>query len=241
MKQVSLRELLEAGCHFGHRVDRWDPRAKEFIFGEKNGVHIINLEKTKESLEKAAEYLRDLASKGKTIVFVATKKQAKPILMDLVAQYGLSYVVDRWPGGFLTNFDIVSKSFKKMQKLEELIATAGTTKSRTKKEILLASRELKKLERIYGGVRNLTALPDVLIVVDTKKEEKIIREANKTGVKVVGLVDTNANPHAVEIAIATNDDAVGAIKFILTHLAEAVDEGRKMGEKIIEEAVDSRA
>ena len=233
MKNITLRELLEAGCHFGHRVDRWNPKAKEFIYGEKNGIHIINLEKTLSQLIIAVEFLRKAALSGKTIVFVATKKQAKPILMDLVEKHKLNFVVDRWPGGFLTNFDMVAKSFVKMRQLEELIQTASTTKSRTKKEILLAEKELKKLNRIYGGVRELKSIPDILVVVDTKKEEKIVREAERTGVEIVGLVDTNASPYDVAHYIPTNDDAAHAIACILTPLAEAVEEGRGEREKTI--------
>lgn len=232
MKQITLRELLEAGCHFGHHVERWNPKAQEFIYGEKNSVHIINLEKTKSGLEKAGEFLKKAAQDGKNIVFVATKKQAKSIMKDVAVKHGLMFFVDRWPGGFLTNFDVVSKNFKVMAELEELIATAAQNKTRTKKELLLAARKLKKLETIYGTVRGLTKLPEVLVIVDIKKEQKVVFEAQKTGVTTVALVDTNGDPNKVNLAIPTNDDAVGALKLMLEYLGEAVAEGKQAAEKV---------
>jgi small subunit ribosomal protein S2 len=232
MRQITLRELLEAGCHFGHHVERWNPKAAEFIYGEKNGVHIINLEKTKAGLEKAGEFLKKSAEEGKNIVFVATKKQAKAIMKDVAAKHNLMFFVDRWPGGFLTNFDIVSKNFKVMEELEELIATASQNKTRTKKELLLAARKLKKLDSIYGTVRSLRKLPEVLVIVDIKKEQKVVAEAQKTGVTTVALVDTNGDPNKVDIVIPTNDDAVGSLKLMLEYLGEAVGEGKQLAEKI---------
>jgi small subunit ribosomal protein S2 len=232
MRQISLRELLEAGCHFGHHVERWNPKAAEFIYGEKNGVHIINLEKTKAALEKTGEFLKKAAMEGKNIIFVATKKQAKSLMKDVATKHDLMFFVNRWPGGFLTNFDIVSKNFKVMTELEELIATAAQNKTRTKKELLLASRKLKKLETIYGTVRSLKKLPEVLVIVDIKKEQKVVWEAEKTGVTTVALVDTNADPNKVDFAIPTNDDAVGALKLMLEYLGEAVAEGKQLAEKV---------
>ncbi len=230
MRQISLRELLEAGCHFGHHVERWNPKAASFIFGEKNGVHIINLEKTKAGLESAGEYLKNLSKEGGKVIFVATKKQARPILRELAQKYNLMAITDRWPGGFLTNFDVVSKNFAKMERLEKMIS-GEESKTNTKKEKLLAGRELKKLNALYGTVCSLKGLPQAVVIVDTKKEQKIMAEAKKTGVKIVGLVDTNASPKEAAIAIPTNDDAVSAIRLVLTYLAEAVDEGRKLTEK----------
>lgn len=231
MKNVSLRELLEAGCHFGHHVEKWNPKARDFIYGEKNGVHIINLEKTKEGLEKAGEYLRKISEKNQNVIFVATKKQVKTAIKELAEKYGLMFFADRWPGGFLTNFDIVSKNFVKMNELEELIKTAGESKSRTKKEILLATRLLAKLNGLYGSVRTLKKLPDVVVIVDIKKEQKVVAEALKTGVKIVGLVDTNADPTPIDVVIPTNDDALGALKLILDYLGSAVAEGRNVALK----------
>lgn len=230
MKNISLRELLEAGCHFGHHVERWNPKARTFIYGEKNGVHIINLEKTKEGLEAAGEFLRDLSTKGGKIVFVTTKKQGKALMREIAEKYGLMFFAERWPGGFLTNFDIVSKNFEKMKELEELIASID--KKHTKKEILLGNRALSKLNRIYGTVRILTKLPDAVVIVDIKKEEKVVFEALKTKVKIVALCDTNLDPTPIDFVIPTNDDAVGALRLILDYLGEAVAEGRNAVEKL---------
>lgn len=231
MKNISLRELLEAGCHFGHHVEKWNPKARDFIYGEKNGVHIINLEKTKEGLEKAGEYLRKIAAAGGNVVFVATKKQVKASIKELAEKYGLMFFADRWPGGFLTNFDIVSKNFVKMNELEELIKTAGESKSRTKKEILLATRQLVKLNGLYGTVRTLKKLPEVVVIVDVKKEQKVVAEAIARGVKIVGLVDTNADPTPIDVVVPTNDDALGSLKLILDYLGSAVAEGRNVALK----------
>jgi len=230
MKNLTLTELLEAGCHFGHHAERWNPKARGIIYGVKNGVHIINLEKTKAGLEAAGEYLRDLTSKGGSVVFVSTKKQAKTLMKKIAADNGLMFFVERWPGGFLTNFDIVSKNFKKMKELEEFIAKSE--KTNTKKEVLMASRALAKLNRIYGTVRNLTKLPDALVVVDIKKEAKVVAEALKTGVKIVALVDTNTDPTPIDYIIPTNDDAVGALQIVLEYLGAAVAEGRNLLEKL---------
>jgi small subunit ribosomal protein S2 len=229
MKNISLSELLEAGCHFGHHVERWNPKARAYIYGEKNGVHIINLEKTKEGLEKAAEYLRDLSAKGGNVIFVATKKQAKSLMREIAEKYGLMYFTLRWPGGFLTNFDIVSKNFAKMQKFDEMLA--AEVKTNTKKELLMASKSLAKLTRIYGTVRHLKGLPDALVIVDIKKEEKVVFEAIKTGVKTVGLVDTNCDPTPIDLTIPTNDDAAGALRLVLEYLGEAVAEGKAIAQK----------
>lgn len=230
MKNISLRALLEAGCHFGHHVERWNPKARNFIYGEKNGVHIINLEKTKEGLEAAGEFLRDLSARQGKIVFVTTKKQGKALMREIAEKYGLMFFAERWPGGFLTNFDIVSKNFEKMKELEELIAS--TDKKHTKKEILLGNRALAKLNRIYGTVRTLTKLPDAVVIVDIKKEEKVVFEALKTNVKIVALCDTNSDPTPIDFVVPTNDDAVGALRLILEYLGEAVAEGRNAVEKL---------
>ncbi len=228
MKDISLRELLEAGCHFGHHAERWNPKAYSFIYGEKNGIHIINLELTKKGLEEAGAYLKKIASEGKTILFVATKKQARPIMREITQKYGLMSFIERWPGGFLTNFDQVAKNFKTMDALEKFISEATEKKLNTKKEVLMANKKLKKLMIIYGSVRGLKSLPDCLVVVDIKKEQKTIEEAKRRGVKTIGLVDTNADPREVDISVPTNDDAVGAIRYMLEYLGEAVVEGRNM-------------
>ncbi len=230
MKSISLTELLEAGCHFGHQVEKWNPKASWFIYGEKNGVHIINLEETKKGLEAAGEYLRDLSSKGGSVVFVATKKQAKGIMKEVAEKFGLMFFADRWPGGFLTNFDVISKNFDRMKKLEEVLS--ASVKKNTKKELLLAQRKLDKLKKLYGSVRTLKKIPDALVILDIKKEQKIVFEGKKTGVKIVALCDTNCDPTPVDYVIPSNDDAVGAIRIVLEYLGEAVAEGTRVMEKV---------
>lgn len=229
---ISLRDLLEAGCHFGHHAERWDPKAKIFIYGEKNGVHIINLELTKQKLEEAGQVLLEAGKTGKSVIFVTTKKQARAILRDLASKYQLSTIIDRWPGGLLTNFSVVSKNLEKMEKLKKFISEATETKTRTKKEILMASRNLKKLEKIYGGIAGLKSLPDYLVLVDIKKEQKIVREAQVCDVKTLAIVDTNTNPNLVDYWVPANDDAVSSIKYVLSYLAQCFNEGRLLADKV---------
>jgi len=227
-KVPNMKQLLEAGSHFGHQTRRWNPKMGGFIFGEKSGVHIIDLEKTEAALGEAAEAVKKVASEGGNIIFLATKRQAQEIVKSEAKRAGAMYMVERWLGGLFTNFDSVKKTLKKMAELEGNIGEGSTF---TKKEQLLMTRELAKLERYVGGVRNLEKLPELLFVVDAKKEDNAIREAQKMGVKTAAIVDTNADPSKVDYPIPANDDAIKSISLIVSAIADAVAEGKALWEK----------
>lgn len=228
MEEISLKDLLEAGCHFGHQVTKSNPRSRDFVYQARGGIQIIDLAKTRECLAKAAEYLRDLAIRGGQIIFVGTKRQAKGIVEEEAKRAGVFLITERWIGGTLTNWEEIKKNIDKIGKLEEQIKSAKEGEGGyTKREILLWERELVKLMKIYGGIRSLEKAPDALFIVDTHKEDLPVKEAIRTGVKLVGIVDTNADPDPIDYPIPANDDATGSIKYITHYLAEAVIEGRK--------------
>lgn len=228
MKEVSLKELLEAGCHFGHQVTRSNPKAREFVYTSRDKIQIIDLVKTKEGLEKAAAFVKATASLGGKIIFVGTKKQARPIIEEEAKRAGVFFMGKRWIGGLLTNWEEVRKNLKRMDDLRANLKSDTWTK----KEKVLMDKQLKKLESIYGGIEGLNERPTLLYIVDTHKEENAVKEALRVGTSIVGIVDTNADPDAVDYPIPANDDAVKSIKLITEYLADAVLEGRKMGEKI---------
>lgn len=225
MKDVSLKDLLEAGCHFGHQVARWNPRAASFIYASRDGVHIIDLVKTKAGLEAAADFVKTLAAEGQTLIFVGTKRQAKAIVEAEAKRASAFYLVARWPGGLLTNFGQIKKNLEKLVKRRQE-KKEGVWQKFTKKEQGLLEKELAKLEGLYGGIANLDQLPGALFLVDMKKEEAAVREADKTGVKTIALVDTNGNPDQIDYPIPANDDAIGSIKLIISFLADAYLEGK---------------
>lgn len=229
MRDISLKELLEAGCHFGHQKNRWHPKAASFIFGERDGVHVIDLAKTKAGLVAAAEYLKNLAQSGGTVVFVGTKRQAKIIVEEAAKKAGFYNVLERWPGGLLTNFDIIKKNnLDAIVKLEkDLLADSQTFA--TKKEKLLAQRKLDKYRKAYGGLVGLTKIPDAIFLVDIKKEDGALREALRTNTTIVAITDTNTDPETVTYGIPANDDAIGSIKIIVDYLADAWMEGKDSG------------
>ena len=229
MINISLRELLEAGCHFGHQVTRWNPKAAEFIYTSREDVHIIDLVKTKAALEKAYEFLKDQAANGKVIIFVGTKRQAKNILKEEAQRAGVFYISERWIGGLITNWPEVKKNLDKIRTLEDNIKNIEGIY--TKAEVVKFQQTVTKLLKFYGGVRELRSLPDALFVLDVKREDNVVREAKISGVKIIGVVDTNSDPNVVDIAIPANDDAVGSIKIIVKLMADAVIEGKKAGEK----------
>jgi small subunit ribosomal protein S2 len=229
MKDVSLKDLLEAGCHFGHQATRWYPKASDYIYAEKDNVHIIDLVKTKVGLEEAGRYLSDLAKSGGSVIFTGVKRQAKGVLEEVAKKVkeakaqNFYYVLERWPGGLLTNFAIMQKNLKRIEELE----IKSRDESYTKKERLLAQREREKLLKIYEGLVGLSKLPDAIFVIDVKKLAGAIREATRTGVKIVAICDTNIDPTVVDYQIPANDDAVGSIKIIMDYLGEAWIEGNK--------------
>lgn len=232
MKQITLEQLLEAGCHFGHQINRSNPKANSFIFEARSNVHIIDLEQTHKGLIEAAEFIKTLASEGKSLVVVGTKRQAKEVVEKEVARAravtpdNVHYVTSRWVGGILTNFPEVSKNFKKLAELEDLV---GTEKSKeyTKRELALFEREIAKLKNFYGGIRNMKSAPDALFIIDTHFEKTAVNEANRVKIQTVGIVDTNGDPSMVTHAIPANDDAVGSIELLTSYIIDAWIEGTK--------------
>lgn len=221
MSNISLKDLLEAGCHFGHQARRWNPKMKKYIYGERGGVHIIDLVQTKKGLDDACEFVKKLAGEGKIVLFVGTKRQAAGIVKDQAIRIGMPYLTQRWVGGFLTNWQEINKRIRKLYEMKEK-REKGEYKVYTKKEQLLLDREIAKLEKFLGGVAKLEKLPDALFVVDTHREEVAVAEANRMGVPVVGVVDTNADPEMVDWVIPSNDDAVKAVELIVRTVADAI-------------------
>lgn len=227
---VSLEELLETGAHFGHQSRRWNPKMNEFIYGQENGVHLFDLTKTKPMLESALEFLKKSASEGKNILFLGTKKQIKEKIKEVGLATGYPFVSERWLGGTISNFEQMRRSLKKMEEMKTKMA-AGEYNKYTKKERLLIDREITRLERFFGGLAGTEKIPDILFVVDTKREFGAVREANAKGVTVVGIVDTNADPEPVDYVIPMNDDAARAVTYVLDLVKEAILEGKKKATK----------
>ncbi len=237
MSKTSFNELLDAGVHFGHLKRKWNPNMAPFIFMERNGIHIIDLQKTAEKLEEAAAALKQIAKSGRKILFVATKKQAKDIVAERVKQVNMPYVTERWPGGMLTNFPTIRKAVKKMAAIDNM-ATDGTFATLSKREKLQITRQRAKLEKNLGSIADLTRLPAALFVVDISKEYIAVREANRLNIPVFAMVDTNSDPNRVEFPIPANDDASKSILLIVDIICKAIGEGlneRKL-EKDKEEA-----
>jgi small subunit ribosomal protein S2 len=225
MAVVTMRQLLEAGVHFGHQTRRWNPKMKRFIFGERNGIYIIDLNQTLERIDVAYSFVRDLVADNGTILFVGTKKQTQDPIARYAVQCGMPYINERWLGGMLTNFNTIAGRVKKMQEYERMRA-AGDFDAMPKKEALILSRELDKLQRNLGGIRNMTRLPDAVFIIDTKKEHIAVTEANKLGLPIVAVVDTNCDPDLITYVIPGNDDAIRAGTLMCRVIADAVEEGR---------------
>ena len=226
MDNELIKKLLEAGVHFGHQSRRWNPKMKRFIFGERGGIYIIDLEKTEERLNAARDFIRDMAAKGSKILFVGTKKQAQDVIEEEAKRCEMFYVKSRWMGGLLTNLETVKKSIKKLIDIEKM-ETNGVIDRFTKKEASLLMKEKDRLLRDLGGIRDMATPAQVMVVVDTKKEEIAVAEAIRLGIPVIGLVDTNCDPDKINYPIPGNDDAVKSIKFIISLLVDSVIEGRK--------------
>jgi small subunit ribosomal protein S2 len=222
---VTMRQLLEAGVHFGHQTRRWNPKMKRFIHGERNGIYIIDLQQTLGRIETAYGYVRDLVANGGTILFVGTKKQAQDPVQSYAEKCGMPYVNERWLGGMLTNFQTISKRVGKMKEYQRM-RDSGEFEAMPKKEALLISRELEKLERNLGGIRGMERLPDAIFVLDTKKEDIAVTEANKLGLAIVAVVDTNCDPDIIQYVIPGNDDAIRSATLMARVIADAVEEGR---------------
>ena len=226
MDNELIKKLLEAGVHFGHQSRRWNPKMKRFIFGERGGIYIIDLQKTEERLNTARDFIRDIAAKGGKILFVGTKKQAQDVIEEEAKRCDGYYVRNRWMGGLLTNLETVKKSVKKLIDIEKM-ETNGTVNRLTKKEASLLMKEKDRLLRDLGGIRDMPVVPQAMIVVDTKKEEIAVAEANRLGIPVVGLIDTNSDPDKIGYPIPGNDDAVKSIKFIMSLLVDSILDGRR--------------
>jgi small subunit ribosomal protein S2 len=225
MAVVTMRQLLEAGVHFGHQTRRWNPKMKRFIFGERNGIYIIDLKQTLERLETAYSFVRDLVANGGTVLFVGTKKQSQDPIARAAQLCHMPYVNERWLGGMLTNFATIAARVKKMQELERM-RSAGDFDAMPKKEALVHTRELEKLERNLGGIRDMARLPDAVFIIDIKKEHIAVAEANKMGIPIVAVVDTNCDPDVVQYVVPGNDDAIRSGTLMCHVIAEAVQEGR---------------
>jgi len=222
-----MKELLEAGVHFGHQTKRWNPKMKEYIFGERNGIYIIDLQKTLKLFKDAMRYVGEMAAQGKTVLFVGTKRQAQEAIAEEATRAGQYYVNQRWLGGLLTNLVTVQKSIKRLKELDAM-ATEGNWDGRAKKEIVRLERERKHLNQNLSGIKNMNGLPDLLFVIDSNKEAIAVEEARKLGIPVVAVVDTNCDPHKVDYVIPGNDDALRAIRLFTTKIADAVVEGRQL-------------
>lgn len=232
MDEITLQTLLEAGCHFGHKSERWHPKAASFIYTEKDGIHIIDLAKTKAGLEAAAAFVKDVVARGGEVLFVATKRQARGVVKQEVEAVGAPYFVERWIGGFLTNWDQVRKNIEKINHLTEEQAAGGWKKFPKHEQVKLA-RYLNRLKIYYGGVLMFKNIPEAVFVVDVKKEYAAVAEAQRRGVPVVAMVDTNADPTGIDYVIPANDDAVGSVQLIAHVMAQAYKEGKELREKMV--------
>jgi small subunit ribosomal protein S2 len=227
LPQISMKELLEAGVHFGHQTKRWNPKMKEYIFGERNGIYIIDLQKTLKLFKDAARYVVEMAAQGKTVLFVGTKRQAQEAIAEEATRCQMFYVNQRWLGGLLTNMLTVQKSIKRLKELEQM-AAEGAYGGRPKKEIVKLERDRKHLDQNLAGIKDMPGLPDVIFVIDSNKEAIAVKEARRLGIPVVAIVDTNCDPDEVDWVIPGNDDALRAIRLFTSKIAEAVIEGRAL-------------
>lgn len=227
MPVVSMKELLEAGVHFGHQVHRWNPKMKPYIFGERNGIHIIDLQKTLQMVDAAYNFIKDTVAEGKKILFVGTKKQAQEAVREEATRCGMFYVVHRWLGGTLTNFQTIRQSIEKFKRLEKL-EEKEEFRRLPKKEIMRLIKKREKMRRNFEGIKDMEELPGALFVVDPKREEIAVKEANKLGIPVVAIVDTNCDPDLIDYVIPGNDDAIRAIKLLASKMADAVIEGKEI-------------
>lgn len=221
-----IKQFLEAGVHFGHKTSRWNPKMKNFIFGERSGIYIIDLEKTEECFNKARDFLLDITSRGEMVLFVGTKKQAQEIVRQEAIRCGMYYVTERWPGGLLTNFATINKSINRLKEIEQM-KQDGTFQKLTKKEVANLETELGKLKKNFSGIIQMEHMPGAIFIVDTKKEETASREAKRLSIPIIGLIDTNSDPGTVNYPIPGNDDATKSIHLISSLIADTVIEGRK--------------
>jgi small subunit ribosomal protein S2 len=227
LANITMKELLEAGVHFGHQTKRWNPKMKEYIFGERNGIYIIDLQKTLKMFKDASKFVQDAAADGRTVLFVGTKRQAQDAIAEEAGRCGMFYVNNRWLGGLLTNWVTVQKSVKRLKELDEM-ATDGRYELLPKKEVIKLERERKHLQANLAGIKNMSRLPDAIFVIDSNKEQIAVREARKLGIPVVAVVDTNCDPSEVDYVIPGNDDALRAIRLFASKISDSVAEGAQL-------------
>ena len=221
-----IKQLLEAGVHFGHQTKRWNPKMKKFIFGSRSGIYIIDLEKTEECINKARDFLLDITSKGEYVLFVGTKKQAQEVMLAEAIRSGMYYVTDRWPGGMLTNFATIKKSINRLKEIEKM-RVDGTFAKLTKKEVAGLEKELAKLNKNFSGIVPMERMPKAMFIIDTSKEDTAVKEAKRLGIPIVALIDTNSNPDLIDYPIPGNDDATKSIKAVVNIITDTIIEGRK--------------
>ena len=239
MSVISMKQLLEAGVHFGHQTRRWNPKMAPYIFTERNGIYIIDLQKTVRKVEDAYNFVRSLSQDGKTMLFVGTKKQAQEAVRDEALRCNMFYVNERWLGGMLTNFQTIQRRVARLRYLEDMDANDGFA-GLHKKEILQLRHEMERLQKFLGGIKNMNKLPGALFVIDPRKEEIAVQEARKLGIPVVGIVDTNCDPDLIDYVIPANDDAIRAVKLLTARMADAILEGRQGEQREdVEEAVET--
>ncbi len=229
MASVTMRQLLEAGVHFGHQTRRWDPKMRPYIFGERNGIHIVDLRQTLEATEGACNFVRDLAADGGVVLFVGAKKQAQAAIKDAAQAASMPYVNHRWLGGMLTNFQTINKRIRYMLELEQM-ESSGEMEALPKKERLRLRRELEKLQTVLGGVRDMTRVPDAVFIIDVKNEHIAVTEASRLGIPIIAVVDTNCDPDLVDLVIPGNDDAIRASQLLASTISNAAKEGRELHE-----------
>ena len=237
MAVVTMKNLLESGVHFGHQVKRWDPRMKKYIFAERNGIHIIDLQKTTAAIKESYETVRKIVSSGKSILFVGTKKQAQQAIQKEAERCGMFYVNERWLGGMLTNFKTIQSRIKRLQKIEEM-SEDGTFEVLPKKEVLALRKEWGRLERNLGGIKYMKKIPDAIFIVDPKKERICVQEAHILGIPLIGICDTNCDPEELDYVIPGNDDAIRAVRLIVSRMADAVIEANQ-GEVVSQEEAEA--
>lgn len=231
MAIISMKQLLEAGVHFGHQTRRWNPKMSRYIFTERNGIYIIDLQKTVRKVEEAYNFVREIAGEGKTILMVGTKKQAQEAVKEEAERSGMYYVNQRWLGGTLTNFPTIQKRIARLLKLEKM-EEDGTFELLPKKEVIILKKEMERLEKFLGGIKGMKSLPGAMFIIDPRKERIAVAEARKLGIPIVAIVDTNCDPDEIDVIIPGNDDAIRAVKLLTAKMADAVLEGTQQGEEI---------
>lgn len=236
MSVVSMKQLLEAGVHFGHQTRRWNPKMKQYIFQERNGIYIIDLQKTVKMMDVAYNFIRELAARGGKVLFVGTKKQAQDAIKEEATRCGMFYVNQRWLGGTLTNFQTIKTRIERLKEIEKM-EEDGTFEVLPKKEVLVLKREKERLEKFLGGIKEMTEYPDAIFIVDPRKERIAVQEARKLNIPIVAMVDTNCDPDEIDYVIPANDDAIRAVRLITSKIADAVIEGRQ-GESVQETEVN---